>query len=213
MTQLHVIAAGEFGHAVATELAAVWPSTSVTSAPGLRIWTAELPVADLYVLAAWRPIPTLAAILDDVAHAWRVPWLPIVAEHPLVRIGPTVVPGAGPCYGCFRGRLRQHSLSPEVDRVLDSVYQYRPEPGPSGYLPSTATLVAMAAADALEACVRAPDREAGRVRQYDIVAQRATTGRAVGVHGCARCGLQRDERTRSSEPLLSEVRRLLSWTA
>ena len=167
-------------------------------------------MADAYVLAAWRAPGAAAEALDALAHAWRVPWLPIVAEHPLLRVGPAVVPGRGACRRCFEARRRQHAAAPELTDALADHYRAHPDAGPRGFLPSHATIAAALGREALDGLAADPDAEAGRYRQFHVVSQRLGAGRAVGLHGCPRCGSGRDERTRSYAELVRELAGVLA---
>lgn len=209
MRPIHVVSVGDFGRAVASSMQAYFPDALTTHLDRGPLLSNMLPLARVHVLAAWRPVPAMAAELDGVAFAWKVPWLPVVYEHPYVRIGPLVVPGKGPCYTCFRNRLKQHSSRAELIEAVSAAYDRDPELGPKGFFPPMARLAAAAAAEVLRELDRSPEREAGVVRQINVLYGRAQKHHVVGVHGCPRCGLQRDERTRSYEALLADVTRLL----
>ena len=78
----HLLAVGPFGEAVAERLAAL---LNITTGPPDAT---ALPPADAYLLAAWRPVPELAELLDEVAFARGIPWVPVVLDHPRLRLGP-----------------------------------------------------------------------------------------------------------------------------
>ena len=208
---LHVIGAGPFGGAVAEAILAARPEASATLAqrdlgpdradgPG-----AVLPPAAGYVLAAGCPMPGYAAALDQVAFEQGVSWLPVIVEHPLLRIGPAVVPGVGACYGCWRRRLRQHAVAPDLEAALERAYRHATVERQAGHLPAAARLAAAVALDVVERLAHDAPGETGRVRQMDLLTRQLTTGKALGVHGCPRCGLGRDERDRSHASLLAEL--------
>jgi len=190
---------GAFGDAVATDLGVRVIEPDVLGSDG----------ADAYLLLASRPVPDLAARLDDVAFARGVTWLGVVIEHPHLRIGPAVIPGHGACHGCYAARIRQHAQSPEVDEALEDHYRRHPDDEPRGYLQPAVVIAATAARSALERLRRAPADEAGRVRRLDLINQRTSVGRAVGLHGCTRCGTGRLEVLRSYAALARDLQGLL----
>lgn len=201
---VHLIAAGPFGEAVAERLAEALDSTATTRAdPSGRFWSQTWPPADVHVLCAWRAMPWLSERLDELAFAWRVPWLPVICEHPDLRAGPLVVPGRGPCYGCFRQRLAQHRPSEQLTAELHGHYDAGASNGPRGFMPFHAMLAAAAARSVLEAA------QPGRVVQHNLVTQRSASGRVVGVHGCERCGGRVPERLRGHERLERDICALL----
>lgn len=201
---MHVLSVGNFGRAVADRLASGPSPAIVTRVDGSGAAdSASWPVAEVRVLCAWRPVPALARLLDELAFAWGVPWLPVIVEHPDLVVGPFVIPGEGACHGCLRRRFAQHSLSADIVSALHDRYEADPALGPGGFMPFH---VRLAAAMILEMLDR---REAGRVVQVGLVTQRLRAGTVVGVHGCRRCRSPRDESTRSYARLGPELEPLL----
>lgn len=192
----HVIAVGDFGLAVAARLRDAIDDITVQEVHGDRPIPMTWPVAGTYVLAASRELPALAGVLDDCAFRWRVPWLPVVHEHPHLRVGPLVVPGRGPCYHCFRGRMAQHASAPELTEALER-HLCADDPGPGGFLPAHATFAAGAAQATLAALRDGDGDDAGRVSWLNVVTARPGSASVTSVHGCVRCGRRRDERLRS----------------
>ncbi|MGA4799944.1 TOMM precursor leader peptide-binding protein [Streptomyces lavendulocolor] len=189
MTKVHVLAVGEFGTAVAERLRREHHGVEISSylAGNLEL-SAGWPDAELRVLASWRETPRLAEILDARSADWGTPWFPVVAEHPRLRIGPLVVPGAGPCYRCFRKRRAQHERDAAHLGTLHAHYDATPDSGPGGFLPHH---VDMAAGMALDMVRRVEagegERFAGIVRHWQVLEQHLSGGRVVGVHACDRC--------------------------
>ncbi|MFC7479477.1 hypothetical protein ACFQX7_04660 [Luedemannella flava] len=112
-----------------------------------------------------------------------------------------MVPGLGACHGCYRRRVAQHDPGQAVSAALGRHYEQDDRDGPAGHLPSAALFAAATATDVADRLWVAPEAEAGRVRQLDVPTQQLRSGQVVGVHGCPRCGLGRDETTRSYERL------------
>jgi bacteriocin biosynthesis cyclodehydratase domain-containing protein len=211
MYHLIVTPVGPFGHAVAERLRGLRPDVEVAAA-GAAVVRPRVPDAAkpsgprLNVLASWRRVPQMEREFDDESFRSGQPWLPVVLDHPVLEIGPVVVPGAGACRGCYRSRLAQHDPSRAVHAAIDRHYDADVHAGPAGYLPSTALFAAAVAAEIADRLSAAPESEAGRVRQLDVPTQQLQSGRVIGVHGCPRCGVGRDESTRSFERLPALLR-------
>jgi bacteriocin biosynthesis cyclodehydratase domain-containing protein len=198
MYQLIVCPVGPFGHAVADRLRELRDDVHITNEVDVDDGP---PGSRLRLLAAWRRTPALEQAFDEESFRSGRPWLPVTLDHPALEIGPLVVPGFGACHGCYRRRIAQHDPAGAVSSAVGRHYDEHADAGPAGYLPSTALLAAAAAAEMVDRLRVAPEAEAGRVLQIDVPTQRLRSGRAVGVHGCRRCGLGRDETTRSYERL------------
>lgn len=205
MRPVHIIAVGGLGASIARSMATYGPTAMTYPDAKGHVVPAEWPLSSVHVLASWRPTPRLTSLLDAAAFSWRVPWLPIICEHPYLRLGPAVVPGRSGCYGCFRRRLLQHSQRADLDEALHREYDVNHHSGPAGFLNAFAEFVAAAAWEIIQQMLVAPDAQAGQVRQLDMITLQTTLGHAVGVHGCPRCGLQRPERTRSFDQLCADM--------
>lgn len=210
MYHLIVTPVGPFGHAVAEWLRDLCSDVEIAGTGTVvrpRVPDPAAPTRPrLNVLAAWRRVPQLEREFDAESFRSGQPWLPVILDHPVLEIGPLIVPGAGPCHGCYRGRLAQHDPARAVHAAVDRHYDADAAAGPAGYLPSTALFAAAAAADIVDRMGAALESEAGRVRQLDVPTQQLQSGRVVGVHGCPRCGAGRDETTRSYERLPALLR-------
>ncbi|AEV84086.1 hypothetical protein ACWT_3063 [Actinoplanes sp. SE50] len=209
MYHLRVSPVGPFGYAVAERLRDLCPDVSITD-PVDRAAPAAPKGPTLHLLAAWRRVPDTERAFDERAHRTGDPWLPVILDHPVLEIGPAVLPGVGACHGCYRLRLAQHDPARTVRAAVDRHYELDPDAGPAGYLPSTALFAAAAAAEVVQRLRTDPEGEAGRVRQIEVPTQQLRTGRVVGVHGCPRCGLGRDEQTRSYDRLPEMMRGVLA---
>ena len=202
---IHVLAAGEFGGEVAARLSGLLSHVTTTPLAGLEGSAAYWPAADAYVIAAWRPVPALCRLIDELAHSWKRPFVPVVADGSLLRVGPVVVPQKGPCHGCYEKRRLQHSRTADWDKAVTRHYDSSPEHGPKGFLAPVASIAAIQTARTL----RDLEQAAGSVWTLDVVTRAVSLTSVVGVHGCPRCGLRRDESNRSFQTLQSEVLQLL----
>ncbi len=211
MKPLHVIAVGEFGSAVADAISQRIPDALVTrvSEKAVVLPSDQFPVARMHVLAAWRPVAWMAKTMDKLAHSWNVPWIPVVLDHPYLRIGPVVAPKAGPCYHCFEIRYMQHSPITAHVQSMQQHYDRFPEAGPKGYLRPIAIL-AGAQAVLLDKRLTAGEAGlAGSVWQMNALNREGFRSQTVGVHGCPRCGLGRPEETRSVDMLSEDLKRIV----
>lgn len=195
---VHVIPVGAFGEAVATTLQELLPDVIQTGVDARnQSFPATWPVARVNVLVSWRPVPALHHLLDGISYAWKRPSITAVLEAPLLRIGPVVIPGTGPCYGCYERRFSQHSARQSVYREQNAYYDQHPESGPRGYLPALARIAAVRLAQTIAQVDREPASVAGVVWHMNTLNRYTFATQVVGVHACPRCGLKRDETTRS----------------
>jgi bacteriocin biosynthesis cyclodehydratase domain-containing protein len=198
--RLSAIGLGPFGERVAELLARQYPAAVTSDAAGLEGAFATAPGA--VVVALWRPSPVLCEQADRLAFQNQVPWLAVTMEHPVIRIGPLVVPGAGPCFDCYRRRRIQHDTQGAATSALYAAYERDPSIGPAGYLPHHARLAAATAAqllartgllppgpDARSAEHRPPaDPPVGQVVTLRLLRRGVSMSRVIGCHDCDRCG-------------------------
>jgi bacteriocin biosynthesis cyclodehydratase domain-containing protein len=211
---LHIVGAGPWGHEVAERLAARATTPATVSLIGLDATPSDLtfpPSAQARVLAAGRAVPGLAAAFDHSAYASSTPWLAVVMAHPYLQIGPAVAPGRGACNGCWQRRLRQHAPAPELDAALQRHYEEHPAQEPTGQVAPSAALAAAMASRIVDRLVSDPDIDGGWLRQVNLVSRQMAKGRAIGIHGCERCGLGRREADRSHERLSVAMSHSLGW--
>lgn len=207
---VHVLSVGAFGEAVARALKELLPDVVETTHSG-HTSTAQWPIARLNILAAWRPVPTLSRLVEGASYAWRIPSLTVVLEDPMMRVGPVVVPGIGACSTCYEKRILQHTPRQAVYAALFNHYTAHPESGPQGYLTAFAEIAATRLVQQIHHLERDPATEAGRLWQMDMMTRNTVTAQIIGAHGCPRCGLQRDEATRSYKDMQRELSSLLPW--
>jgi bacteriocin biosynthesis cyclodehydratase domain-containing protein len=218
---VHLLAIGSFGQAVADEMVTMLDPVPVrvVSPPGAANLpedvseAAELSFAATIVVLSGRPVPAITEWVDEVSFASGVPWLPVTVDSNVLRTGPLVVPGRSACYRCFQLRTHQHAANPVVELAVAGYYRGGSADEPYGYLPGTVALAASTATDAVDRALAVPASAAGQVRQRDLVSGRLASGTVVGIHGCSRCGLHRDERTRSTVDLHRAVGEVLAWAS
>lgn len=162
-TAVRLTGVGAFGRAVVAHLAEACPP------------------ADVHVVVLWRPSPALCRQLDAESFRTGRPWLPIIAEHPTVLVGPWIAPPDGPCFRCYTARRAQHDTRPRVTSALGEAYDADARLGPQGFLPHHARVVAALALLAVAEPV------AGRIASFDVHSGHIGAQHVVGVHGCPRC--------------------------
>ncbi|MEU4266228.1 TOMM precursor leader peptide-binding protein [Streptomyces argenteolus] len=141
---------------------------------------------DVVVASIWRSDHLLCERADELAHASGVPWLPVVLDHSVLRIGPFVAPGDGPCFRCLDQRRIQHDHQWDSSHVLRAAYERDRTLGPEGFLPQHARLAAGAAARLLNRAASGI-ATAGQVVTIQLSALTLSLDRVVAVHGCDRC--------------------------
>lgn len=175
-----VIALGGFGARVADLLGDFLPHPSPL--PATEYHRAFDGNGGTVVLASWRPAPALAERVDALAYRTGRPWLPVVLENTVIRVGPLVRPPHGPCFGCYRRRRAQHDPRAATSSLLLDQYDRDPASGPGGFLPQHAR----AAAAVTTGCLR-PTARTGVVTTVRFAPWAVDTAHVVPTHGCQRC--------------------------
>ncbi|WP_026910300.1 TOMM precursor leader peptide-binding protein [Patulibacter minatonensis] len=206
---VHVLTVGRFGTAVADRLKDLLTDVAVTPVTATHSHPMTWPTARLHVVASWRETDALFDLVDRSAAAWRTPWLPVVLETSRLRIGPLVDPGHGACHRCFEHRRTQHDGRPEIAGIVREHYAANPGSGPDGFLPSQVTL---AVSGVLGAMSRLQDERrdpVATVRTIDVLDGGVAENDVVPVHGCTRCGRERDLRRASVDRLARDLTTIL----
>ncbi len=205
MRNLCVITVGAIGREIGDRLARLHPAAQRRDATdGLEV--SRLPPAHAYVLAAGRQVADLEKGLDAMVHDRRRALLTVAVEHPVLRLGPLVVPGSGAaCAACYHGRYRTHLAGLDALDSLEAHYRERPHDEPAGFLPPMLDFAAARAHALLAAAAADPSGQAGFVQLAHLLMPRLYRWPVVGIHGCPRCGRGRDERERSSSRLVDAV--------
>ena len=203
---LHLFTVGPFGKAVARHLRTVIEFRNTTVADEVmpdQVWSMA---AAINVVVAWRPVPTLCAILDDLSFERRTRFLPLILDGTVMMVGPFIVPGAGSCWHCWNLRCQQHAAGPNEREALLDYYASHPEEGPDGYLEPFAMMGAARINEAVTLFQRAQAIPSA-IWQIDMLSLDITQTVAVGVNDCPRCGLRRPPATRS----FSELQKRLAY--
>lgn len=180
VSRLALIGLGAFGRSTVESLHTLFPG-SVPHRPD-AVEDAFHAGADAVVLASWRPAPAVHERADELAHRTGTPWLPVTIEQPVLRVGPLVVPGDGPCFRCYRDRRIQHDANRSVTRAVEDAYDRDGSCGPAGFLPQHRRIAAGAAAMLLGG-----HRSPGRLLTFSLLSLVMRTDHVVACHGCGRC--------------------------
>jgi bacteriocin biosynthesis cyclodehydratase domain-containing protein len=206
---LHIHTVGSFGEKTGALLRELWQdSLGTVCLENHEPSAADWPKADVFVLAAWRPVPHLCRLFEEISYASRTPFIPITMEPPHLQVGPVVAPGFGACYTCFEKRVLQHSVRRDAETALRHFYESHRNSGPKGFLVPFAEIAAARLIQILSMLQTDPVSVGGAVWRFDTMTRRVVRGETVGIHGCIRCGLGTDEERRSFSLLHSELERL-----
>ncbi|WP_405532480.1 TOMM precursor leader peptide-binding protein [Streptomyces avidinii] len=181
---LLVVGVGGFGEQVAQLLSAGDLGATRVRPDDLADAFAARPAA--VVLAAQHPVPELGSRIDNLAWQHGVPWMPVVTEDLLLRIGPWVVPHQGPCFDCYRARLVQHDDQASITSALWKAHETDPGGAPRGFLPQHART----AVGLLHCLLDGPDgvrATPGSVTAVRLHYGDIDTQPVLRCHGCRRC--------------------------
>jgi bacteriocin biosynthesis cyclodehydratase domain-containing protein len=173
---------GPFGAAVARLLASALPSSALF---GSDLDAAFASGSGPVLVALWRPSPALCDRADRLAYDSGRMVIPIVMEHPTLRIGPVIDPPIGPCYGCYTARRAQHNTALDASAALERAFDRDPGFGPLGYLPAHARAAAGVAAGMI-ARVGRGGQHAGEVVTLDWISGTMSRTTVVQCGDCPR---------------------------
>ncbi|AVQ98349.1 TOMM precursor leader peptide-binding protein [Oceanobacillus sp. M65] len=211
MKPIHIITVGSFGKEVAERISQRDEKVVVTELEGYQYFlpTDRFPSAKIHIFASDKPLSRLSKHLDIIFSKWKEPWLPIIQEHPYVRIGPFVIPDEEGCYHCFESRYLQHSSNPSHVKALYDYYSSNPMSAPKGYLPGFAGFVASYAWNLIQKFDQKDFSMAGKVYQLNMLSRTSLSSKVISVHGCPRCGFERDPKMASIDLLAKSIKPVL----
>jgi bacteriocin biosynthesis cyclodehydratase domain-containing protein len=199
---------GHFGHRVAAMLSASLPSWQLDGNDD--IGDCFTTGGSAVVVALWRAASKVTRAADKLSFEHNIPWLPIIMEHPLLRVGPLVFPGKGPCFRCYSIRRAQHEPHFDSAADIEKFYDENTDAGPQGYLPQHARMAAAMATRMLSAVTAHSPGDAfpvppGQVTSISLTSGSIAIERVVACHNCSRC------RTRGAPGLNRSGRRDTHW--
>jgi bacteriocin biosynthesis cyclodehydratase domain-containing protein len=184
--QIVAVWTGEFGLAVAQFLQTMTDVSARVEAVAdgipIRPWMGD----EMLVVCAWREWPALFAHAESVAYAHASPWLPVVLEHPEMRVGPLVSPPRGPCHSCFTRRRHQHDPRRRITWGLHRAYDRDPSVGPRGFVSYQARLAAAIVTQIADDLATGKERS-GTIVRLNLYTHAFARETLVPVAGCARC--------------------------
>ena len=193
---VHVLSVGDFGRRVAAYLKdfdQIFHQTEVHDdvIPLPAVW----PSARINVVAAWRPVPHLCDLLDQLSLERQIPFIPLILHPTKLVLGPVIQPGGTCCWGCWIKRSKQHDVWPKEQTAVMQHYARNPAIGPQGYLVPFALIGAAKIEEAIES-IDSAEPIAGATWHIDLMTREIVSSVAIGVHDCPRCGLHRLAETR-----------------
>ncbi len=195
-----VLTCGDFGRSMAAVLPGWKPVDLDAAADGASLkqrLAATVSGSSFVLFASWRERQDVTRLLDRLCHEAAKPWIPIVVEHPWVRVGPGIAPGQTPCHKCFALRRLQHDPSPDLSLALEAAYANNSQKGVRGYLPHHLRIAAGLTAW-VEDRLRPNDDQRSPILRYHMLRNEIELNYVVGVHGCDRCDAKRHARTNDS---------------
>jgi len=199
-----VLWVGRFGKAIADEISGRQPNCITAEALSTSVYELQ---GRIFILASWRPIISLCLDLDRIAHERSRPFLPVILEESILRVGPIVCPHRGPCWRCWLKRYQQHDPWPSRHFAVRKYYEEHEDDGPRGSfrpIVTIATGIVLMFIDAINRNCATP----GLVWEFDFMARDIHTSLVIGVDDCHACGLRRSPATRSFEGIHQRLQEL-----
>ena len=205
MSSLQVFPIGTFGAAAARYLSDYSLGDLYIRQP----LSAEIPgaVPDIYIVIAGRPAPHVCDRIDDLCHTTDRRFIPVVLDRFNLCLGPVVLPHCGSCWRCWLRRSQQHDPLWQQKEAIAQFYGEHANAEPKGYLEPIAMIAAARIAHTIKA-LRGGKSLGGHVWQLNVATLEISSGIAIGVHNCNRCGLNRPSGLRSVALLEKELRHL-----
>lgn len=212
MSKLHVLAIGPFGEAVANYIVSSEVEDVTVTRPNENglLWPATWPHAEIHILASWRLVPLSCELMERLSVKWNVPWIPITMDSSTLHIGPVVLPDQEGCYSCFRKRIIQHSIFGDYIPDIENHYNERRSDGPKGFISTYAAIAANKCLDIIDCINNNPNKVSGMTYEIDLVSGNVQKGKTISVHGCPKCGINKNEKERSYLNIITQYDRIFS---
>ena len=140
---------------------------------------------DVWVLAADWPPYEITRWVNDASLRTRVPFIVAGQQPPLVKVGPTFIPGHGPCFTCHETRLR--ASAPMYDELAAIRSSRPPEAMTLG--PTSALAGALLASEVLHYLIGARRLAThARATVVDVRTLGISVDEVEPVQGCPSCG-------------------------
>ncbi|WP_377887555.1 hypothetical protein [Alkalihalobacillus sp. R86527] len=203
--KIHAFISGDFSSAISRSIHSSYADYTFSELPSVEIykeWTVFEKSADIYLVILDAPNPSFCEKINDLCHDLEKAFIPIIVEQPHINIGPVYLGQETACYSCYIDRVRQHSNKNEILDNLWRFYEANPTSAPKGFHPADPDLISNWVLGHLESSFR---EIGGRIFRINLITRDSQSSSVIGVHGCKRCGLNRDEATRSYDLLYEEL--------
>ena len=202
---VHIIAVGAFGRSVSNYLHLFYDNVleTIITSPG-HVRYESWPRVYIRVVASWRPIDKLCSLICQVSGENNTPFLPLILDFNVIRLGPVIIPHTASCWNCWLGRSLQHEAFPFARLALNDLYEKDCNAGPQGFLEAHALLAAARVAQTIED-VMMSRCSPGFLWQMDLLTRAVTTSTLIGVHDCPQCGLGRAASSRTFNDMRSRL--------
>jgi bacteriocin biosynthesis cyclodehydratase domain-containing protein len=117
----------------------------------------------------------------------KIHFLPVVLKNMVGYVGPLVIPGETACYECLLNRQRSHSLSPELEGIVDG-FAYDGQ-AIVGFHPAMASMLGDIAVFELTRFYGGslPEKRPNRLLEVNLIAASMTSRMVLKVPRCSAC--------------------------
>ncbi|WP_077706052.1 hypothetical protein [Virgibacillus dokdonensis] len=168
-------------------------TTSIEISEAIILNNPDLEAAELIVVISDNPCVSFCKKISDYSYKEKKIFVPIIIDQPNVIIGPIWRSAEDACYHCYIDRILQHSPVSQVLKEVWQFYDHNLQTFSTGYHPSEPSFLASWLLGNLSNCF---SDVRGQVIQLNLVTREPISSQVIGVHGCPRCGLGREEKTR-----------------
>jgi bacteriocin biosynthesis cyclodehydratase domain-containing protein len=146
--------------------------------------------AHLVVAASTTLNPLLLRILNRVALALEIPWLPAVLDGPFLLLGPLVVPRQSPCFECLEMRVTMNLReSASYQRYAQALVERRVLAGELPFAPALIHLLAAhAALEVINYCLTGASFTIGKLLALHLPTMEFVFNEVLRSPSCQACG-------------------------
>ncbi|MDY6819939.1 MAG: TOMM precursor leader peptide-binding protein [Halobacteriales archaeon] len=123
---------------------------------------------DFAVVTAAGPRPSLLKRIDTCTQDHETPWIVGQLQGYDGLIGPTVIPGESPCYGCYNARARANVRAPESFGAFETLAESASRPPGPGLSAFSAIIAGHLAIETMTWVCAGVANTVGRVLHYDF---------------------------------------------
>lgn len=145
--------------------------------------------AELFIVLSSQPCVDLCKNLEKHAYSIGAKFFPVIANQPMVTIGPLSNTDEGACYHCFVDRVLQHSPIAAVQNSVNEYYNHNMIPSNNGFHPADVSMFGNWLLYTLEHNLGSLE---GQIFNFNTYSRYGYKSNVIGVHGCERCGTQNE---------------------